>query len=301
MDSFRNWRTPLVAWLCVFLAAGPSAAWGPEGHIVVGKIAELHLTSKTRTAIAELLSNRPLSNGRVVNWADYIKSSATYERKYPKHRTWHYIDIPLELPAAEFKPELLVNGRPADHVVARIEHFKKIMIDPAVAKDDRKEALFFLVHFVGDFHQPLHCCERDDDQGGNLQKIASYDDRAEERLNLHWVWDGKLVQHELGVMTPEDYAVRIDAALTDSERVEMQKGGAKDWAWDSHMVAVAHVYKFADSKLPFPSKDEPPIALTRANYIEPNGPVVRRQLQKAGTRLAKVLNDAFDPPQPAAN
>lgn len=297
----RQARALWVVVLSLAMVANPALGWGPEGHIVVGKIADQHLTPKTRAAIAELLDGRPIYDGRIVNWADYIKSSAAYERKYPKHRTWHYIDIPLELPQAEFRPELQVKGKPADHVVARINHFKKVMVDPSIPKVDRKEALFFVLHFIGDFHQPLHCCERDGDKGGNLQKIAAFDDRPEERLNLHWVWDGKLVQHELGVLTPEDFAVRINAQLSEGDLAEFRKGDTVDWAWDSHLVAVANVYRFADTKQAFPGKDEPPISLTRANYIDHNGPIARRQLQKAGIRMAKALNDAFDPPTSSAN
>lgn len=290
----RNWA--IVALLCWNLGVGPAFAWGPDGHVVVGKIAELHLTPKTRAAIADLLNNRPLSDSRIVNWADYIKSSAQYERKYPKHRTWHYIDIDLDLAKTQFQPEMTVDGRPAHNVIARIDHFKRVMVDPAVSKEDRKEALFFVAHFIGDFHQPLHCCHRDHDQGANLQKIASFDGVVDERpLNLHWVWDGKLVQRELGMLTPEDYAVRSDAQISDADRAAWSAGDTKDWAWDSHEVAVASVYRFADTGAALPPKDDPPTALTRANYIDPNLPVVRKQLQKAGVRLAKALNDAFDP------
>jgi S1/P1 Nuclease len=285
----RAFRT-LVALTFVFVLAGPTQAWWEEGHVALCKIAEAHLTPAARTAIAHLLGDMPISDPRVCLWADQLRTTTEFDKKYPHHATWHYINLEVQLRTEEFKPD--ASG---DHVIGAIEHFQKVLTDPCISKGDREEALMFVVHFVGDLHQPLHCLHRNDDRGGNLQPIKSVLGVAEDKLNLHKVWDGHLVKADRGDLTVPDYAKRLADEITAADKDAWQKGCPREWAWEVHLVGVKSVYLFADG-IPLPKPSEPAAELGEENYFKANRPVVHEQLKKAGVRLAKVLNDCFEKP-----
>lgn len=262
--------------------------WGDDGHVVVCKIAEAYLKPATRTAINDLLDNRPISDSRLCVWADLIRSGAVYDRKYPNHRNWHYINLELQLAEKNYDP-----AKMPDHVLEAIPRFAKLMCDPSLTKEDRKEALLFVIHFVGDMHQPLHCSNRNDDRGGNLQLIKSFRGTKEDRLNLHWVWDTHLFKAERGELTNEDFVKRLLAEITEKERETWSAGDPFRWGWESHLIGVSEVYRFTDG-MPLPTPDKPLAELTDENYIKGKLPIVRTQLKRAGVRLASVLNAAFD-------
>jgi nuclease S1 len=280
-------RHALAAFLTLIVAAPSCLAWGEDGHVVVCKIAEANLNSAAKAAVKELLDDRSIADPRLCTWADLIRSSGALNRKYKNNDKWHYINIELTSKAEDFKPD------PAeDHVISAIERFLKVVADTTVSKDDRKEALLFIIHFLGDMHQPLHCCHRNEDRGGNLQQIKSFCGQTETRLNLHWIWDTHLLKAEKGELTVEDFAARLLSEITDDQRNCWRKGTVKDWVWDSHTIAVSTVYRFADGKA-LPPRDEPAVELTDENYAKANRAIVREQLKKGGIRLAKVLNDCF--------
>ena len=262
-------------------------AWWEDGHVVVAKIAEAYLTPPARAGIKALLPERPISDVRICTWADLIRGSAEFGRKYPKHDMWHYINIELKMAEKDYKP--------ADdkmHVVGAIARFEKVLADPKASADDRKEALMFLVHFVGDMHQPLHCGNRDDDRGGNLQPIKSFNGKSEGKLNLHKVWDGPMVQAARGELSVEDFAKRLSEEISERDREAWKAGDPTQWAWEIHRIVVERVYRFTDGQ-PLPRPDAPAADLTEENYIAANRPIVPLQLKKAGVRLAKVLNACF--------
>jgi hypothetical protein len=268
----------------------PAWAWGEAGHVIVAKVAEQYLNPKARDAVKDLLDDRPLSDPRLVTWADAIKGSAAMERKYPGQRTWHYVDIDVKLEEKDFKP---LDEK--DNVVAAIERAKKDLVDAGKSKEDRKEALLFIIHFVGDMHQPLHCCERNKDKGGNLVKVKSFQGKEEAKLNLHLIWDVHLVDATRGKLEPADFAARLIEEIKDDDRAAWNKGDTRAWAWEVHQVALASVYKFTDGK-EVPTDENAVIELTDDNYVKANTKVVAEQLKRAGVRLAKVLNDAFPAP-----
>jgi len=187
----------------------------------------------------------------------------------------------------DFRPD-----ESGDHVIGAIEKFQRIVTDGNASKDDRKEALLFIIHFVGDLHQPLHCCHRDEDRGGNLQLVKSFCGATEAKLNLHWVWDTHLLKAEKGEVTREDFATRLLGEISEDQKTEWRKGTVRDWVCDSHCVATKTVYCFADGQA-LPARDQPAVELTDENYAKANRPIVREQLKKGGVRLAKLLNDCF--------
>jgi hypothetical protein len=280
-----------IAWMICLITPTLSQAWDTTGHIAVGKIAEAHLTAEAKAGIKELLGERPISDLRICTWADLIRNSSMYDRKYPEHRTWHYINLELGHLKAEYKPT-----EKDDSVYGAIERYRKKVTDPELSEEDRKEALMFVVHFLQDMHQPLHCGNRNDDKGGNMQPIRSFDGVIEERLNLHWVWDKHLIEVQSGGLTPEDFALRLNGEIIPEEKKRWSEGSVADWIWESHEITVNRVYSFQDGK-PFP-KDESPIDLTVNNYIKDRSAIARIQLKKSGIRLAWILNDIFKLPEP---
>jgi hypothetical protein len=266
----------------VWMLAVPAWAWGPQGHQIVGRIAELRLTPEARAAVAQLLGDgESISDYDVANWADDVR------RFFPESGPWHYVDIPV----GESKYSRSRDCKYSDCVIERIEKFRQLLADKAARKTDRQRALKWLIHLVGDLHQPLHCAERRDgdgkaDHGGNRRKVYFLDETRQS--NLHEVWDTKLVVHRLGETDLSDYADQLNSRITVQQAGAWGKGHAKVWANESHKVAVAHVYADVPA-------DGPPPRLA-ADYVERSLPVVDEQLLKAGIRLAEMLNHVLEGP-----
>ncbi len=275
----------VLAWP-LLLVPQPASAWGPEGHVIVARIADLNLNDAARAQVKALLDGRSMANTRNANWADYIKRSAQYRDKYPNSSAYHYVDIPVD--TSKYEPEKLCKDGAC--IIDSIERFRKVLADPKADETDRKEALLFLIHLVGDLHQPLHCAERKGDRGGNLYPVR-YLGNAEKNLNLHKVWDMHLVRDHLGDLEPWDRAGRLNEDIKKEEREAWRKGTVEDWALESHNLAKDVVYK----DVPEDKRDaSPPVDLDE-KYMERARPVVAEQLKKGGIRLARILNEALAP------
>jgi hypothetical protein len=167
-------------------------------------------------------------------------------------------------------------------VIAKIEDFQKVLKDPATAPVARREALMFLVHFVGDMHQPLHCSDNND-QGGNKVVVTFGDHGGNRPYNLHSLWDSGL----LDKMPKEDVLFAEYSKDSAKHAGKWDKGTVEDWAEDNHKIAQKVTY----GKLPKVAAGTPePID---AAYEKKADPVIRIQIEKAGARLARVLNEAL--------
>lgn len=288
----RIWCAILTAIAAVVgLAAIPSRAeaWGREGHDLVGKIANQFLTNKARNAINELLLNhqfQSLADGRLTNWADTIRSSAAFKKKYPKMSSWHFIDVDVNADLKTIKLDDFCQNQ--DCALGAIKKFQAILKDPAKPAQERREALFFLAHFIGDIHQPLHCAERNNDKGGNLVKVRLEADDPHV-TNLHKVWDTELVREALGPLSIKDYATRLTNTLSTGQRKKFRAGSVEDWILEGHKIARAKVY--VDGNTTIPSAG-PPHVLS-SDYVLNGAEIVEEQLTKGGVRLAQFLNDTF--------
>ena len=151
------------------------------------------------------------------------------------------------------------------------------MNDPKQPIQDRREALFFIAHFVGDIHQPLHCAERNKDKGGNLVKVNLAAD-TRRASNLHSVWDTPMVKKAMGELTVEDFVTRRTNALSAEKRQEYQKGTLEEWIIEGNKLARDKVYQDKGEKIPTDGK---PVTLSDA-YMREGGEVVDVQLVKGG-------------------
>jgi hypothetical protein len=272
----------MIALCLLATAAGKAGAWGPQGHVIVATLAEQRLTPKARATVRALLDDRSMTESRLANWADYIKRNRGYRRTYPNNDRWHYVDIPFD--AAGFDRDRV--GHKGDNVIDAIDRCRRVLLDRKAEAGRRKEALLFLIHLVGDLHQPLHCADRNNDRGGNLLAVTyPGDDRP--RRSLHLIWDLNLVEEGLGALETAEYVRRLTTTITAAQAKAWGKGKAADWAWESHQLAVRCAYRDAAGKeLPRTGV----VALDK-DYVKKNSAVVQEQLKKAGVRLARVLNE----------
>jgi hypothetical protein len=258
----------------------PSAAWawGSEGHRVVALIAAGRLTPAARVALSGLLGGDV--RRRMVEestWADEIR---------PDRREigpWHYVNI--EISTHGYDPES--NCRGGDCIVAQVDKDERVLADNHLAKAVRAEALRFLIHFVGDLHQPLHCADNHD-RGGNDVRVLV----GGEKTNLHAVWDTNVVA-ALGP-NPDQVAAVLGAQITVAEGKAWVRGSSAAWANESFGIAKRAIY----SALAGQGGTAVPIILPR-DYAAQERSVAAVQLEKAGVRLAAVLNSALAAPSSA--
>ena len=286
--------------LCVALHPRPAAAWGDEGHEIIALVAERFLETAVRAKITAMLAadTDNLTAHDIASeatWADRYRDSdrAGDRRHYAQTRDWHFVNVELSdpnldtacfghppLPAAT----VASNGPARACVVDKIEQFVAELADPRTDAEERVVALKFVLHLVGDLHQPLHAAD-DHDAGGNRKRVFADGFRSG---NLHHFWDTEWVRR-LGD-DPKQIATVLTAAISDPQRQAWSQGTVSDWTMEAFEVARKDAYGL----LPEPS--------TRGVYVLDGGYVeaairdVRLQLSRAGVRLALVLNKALGIP-----
>jgi len=140
----------LVIAASILFHVSQASAWNGEAHQLVAWIAEERLSDKAKAGVKELLENAEITDAEVVGWADQIR------RERRESAPWHYVNIPVDAKGYDHKRD----GKDGDTVIGAIERFTKILANPKVPREKRVEALKFVVHFIGDLHQPLHCVDR---------------------------------------------------------------------------------------------------------------------------------------------
>jgi len=270
-------RVSVVLVLLGILTAAPRpAAWGPDGHRIVARIALATLTPRAREAVNRILDGDAQDFVEASNWADQVRPDR------PETYNWHFVDVPHgtdEYDAVRDCPP----SDDGDCVLAAIERLRQTLGDASAPRARRAEALKFLIHFVGDLHQPLHAITNND-RGGNDVRV---DLGGEQPSNLHAVWDRAIIARR--GLTDEAYAGRLLEELARHPR----SPGPVDplaWALESHERAEAWVYQYPEFV-----KDVPPpapITLSEA-YWERAAPVVDERLTLAGLRLAALLDETL--------
>jgi hypothetical protein len=272
------------------LAAPLAAAWGPEGHAIVADIAQAHLSPAAAAQVQALLRQEGLSRlDQISSWADGNR------KERPRTGSWHYVDIPLR--ADGYVPAR--DCRRNDCVVAQISHWGQVLADHGAPPALRLEALKWIVHFVGDVHQPLHA-EDNDDKGGNTVQLQFFG----VGTNLHAVWDGGVLRHALGLVPGPNYtfdhaavqadATHLDGMIDPAERAQWSAVGglpqlyadAVAWADESHKLAQDVAYAHLDGR------NQPGWS---QRYQDVAWPVVRQRLQQGGVRLGAVLDMLLAP------
>ena len=280
---------PLFALLT--LIPTPAAAWWEYGHMSVASVAWQEMKPETRIAVRRLLAHAreletptcPLRDIRDASyWPDCVK---TLGDRFSYAFAWHFqnADVckPFDLKAA---------CKDGNCVSAQIERNLKLLAnkdkDPKkrVPERERLMALAFLVHFMGDLHQPFHGGDRND-LGGNTFK-ANY---GIIPSNMHAIWDGYLPDR--AISTPPTEPSGILSQFSTAERAEMRLGTIQDWSRESWATAREFGYGavLSDPCGPIPTTRPVLDEATTQKLI----PIVRRQVARGGERLARLLDEAL--------
>ncbi len=273
-----------VATLLVLVPASVQA-WGPEGHEVIGTLAESMLSDKAKTGFQGVLGNVTLAS--VSNWADQIRNAR------PETYNWHFVDTPRNVATFDdgrdcFLPNDTQHpGAATDHmncVVDRITFFKQVLADTTKTPTERQEALKFIVHFVGDIHQPFHAIG--DARGGNDNHITEFGSTqcGTRPCNLHSAWDSGMIIHT--GMDVNAYVQHLQTLIAANHMTA--SGNPEDWANESHALSQA---AWLDDG-----------GVLDDAYYNAQIQVVDKRLALASLRLAALLEDVFSatPPPPPA-
>lgn len=267
------------------LAAPQGRAWGREGHRLTALVAEEYLTPETKAQIAELLAAD--SSGKetladIAPWAD------SYRADHPETGAWHFVDIPKS--EANFDrmrdcPEPASDPKSPwrDCVTDRILYFEGRLGDTSLDLKQRAIALKFVVHLIGDVHQPFHALG--DDRGGNGIPVSFLGSSMCDafQCNLHGVWDSSLIDEQ--GLSEKKYSDRLLQEIKDNDWKRLDGGQPTAWANISHHYAVEAIV--------------PKGALLTREYVTEESRIVDAQLALGGLRLARVLNRILGSDAPA--
>lgn len=243
------------------LTSVKAAAWGYEGHAIIADIAAAHLSSVAAKRVSEILKGAPMRD--VAYFADL------YRLAHRETSRWHFVNIAVG--AVDYQPERdcqQIDGQ-GDCLIAAIDR----AIEDVKADGERQSlGLKFLIHFIGDLHQPFHIVT--EARGGNEIAVTFFGVPS----NLHRIWDTDLIRHS--GRTPEGYAAILNSDyIVGRDLTTLAGGSTVDWALASRAIGLTALV---------PSNT----ALGEA-YVQAFTPVMDQCLATAGARLAAVLNDAL--------
>ncbi len=276
----------LRAWIAaaalLSFGCGPLWAWGREGHRLTALVAENYLTAETQAAVKELLGKESMAD--VASWAD------EYRVDHPETGAWHFADTPSTADKYDRARDCPAAADPAapwhDCVVDRIVYFESRLADKSLSHQQRAEALKYLIHFIGDVHQPFHLMG--DDRGGNniVVSFLGSPTCGSYKCNLHGVWDDAMIEHH--GLSEKKYVAFLLADINEHDWEKLAGGTPVQWANVSHRYAVNAL--------------APNGALLDSSYYATEIKVVDSQLSLGGLRLARVLNTLLSgqPVPPAA-
>lgn len=272
-------RLRLLALATAVVTASAAHAWNATGHMVIAAIAQANLTPAARAEADRLLQNTAMGSSTdfvaVATWPDDIRN----QRR--ETGPWHYRDTYFR---QDGKP--VVNKPDEDNAVTEIARFEGILKDKTKPDADRAEALRFLIHIVGDLHQPLHASSLESDaypkgdKGGNSYQIQSSDERGPK--NLHSLWDGGAgLFANAGDAT--EAAAQAEARALMATLPASNLRGADDlnvehWSDESVKASKDFVYSTPVGKIP------------TDDYLTKGRALAAQRATLAGYRLAKLLN-----------
>lgn len=277
----KTMRRPLLIAFLLLLA--PAAmGWSALGHRLVGELAQNHLTPATRAQVDQLLAGEPDPTlGGVATWADTLRDSDP--PRFKQTQGWHYVNF--HSTGCDYQPKR--DCPDGNCVIAAIAKQIAILADRSQPLAARRDALKFVVHFVGDVHQPLHASNRDD-KGGNTYQISLRTDLVPESYarknyvdgvmgtNLHSIWDYYILGSKKLELSP--YAQRLDALPWPPAAPQTMDPAA--WAGES--------CRLIDSRHLYPEQHR-----MDSTYLDAERPLAEQRVRQAAYRLAALLNTAL--------
>jgi phage tail protein X len=282
-------RRLLIA-LALIFAPTPALAWWEYGHETVATIAWLKASPHTRAEIDRLLRqarllDTPTCPARTIEqasvWPDCIK---TLGERFSYASPWHYQNVDVCRPFDQASA-----CRDGNCISAQIERNMRLLANRQLPVRERIFALAFVVHLLGDLHQPMHAGDRGD-LGGN--RLAMSYGLIAGRTNLHTIWDGYLADR--GISQSAGGPRGILSELNPEQLATMRTGTVTDWARESWQVShdFAYATALADPCGPSPPPERPVMSEETTRRLVP---VVRQQVARGGLRLARLLDEAFQP------
>lgn len=252
----------IAAVAALVLSPSPALAWGKTGHRTIGAIADSHLSGIARAQIQQLIGVETLDEAST--WPDEMRSNPDpFWRKTAN--PWHYVTV------GGFEYD---RAPPEGDALEALKFFAKLIRDPRSTVGQRQLALRFIVHIVGDLHQPMHV-GRPGDRGGNDVKVKWFG----RDTNLHAVWDSALVD-DMDLSFTE-LTARLRRHTTSTEVVSWWQVNPRVWISESAQVRETAYPKETDLSY---------------DYVYKHTPMVELRLKQAGVRLAAYLNDLFAEP-----
>ena len=241
-------------------------AWGVDGHRAIAKIAEHHLTRRAHREIQQLLGTESFT--LLSTWPDEI-------RYYPEGKDtapWHYVNTASGLNHEQYVQAL--NSQTAPNAYNALQNKLRDLTDSSKTQAQRLEALKYVVHIVGDIHQPLHAGHAED-KGGNDIKVK-YRGRD---TNLHSLWDSGLIDYQ--GLTYTEMARQYDCPVRRRQVRTLQATRPSEWLWESYQAA-AQIYQ-----------DTPNGSDVNYTYFPNHAVLMQQRIEAAGIRLAGLLNEVF--------
>ena len=273
----------LTALVLMFAPLAPAQAYWEYGHETVAQIAQANMSPQARANMQSLLRAAPMLGtpkcamrniGEVSVWADCIKGDRV---RWGYTNSWHYqnVDVckPFDLKSA------CADG---NCVSAQIDRNFALLANKSLPAHVRLEALAFLVHFVGDIHQPLHAGDRSDRGGNDLKTTYG----VMPGYNLHSVWDGLLADRAISA------APVIVRTFSPAEKTAVEQGNVRSWSEENWAVSKEIAYPRAMDSDPCGAKPTAPVVIDEADVTAARA-ALRQQVERGGIRLARLLDAAL--------
>ena len=232
--------------------------WGKTGHRITGKIAETYLTKNAKTQIKKLMGHHDLS--RMSNWADEIKSDPDWEIA----NDWHWCTIP--------DGESYKKNKYSGKAVEKVNEFINVLKNKRSKKADKQIALKFLIHLIGDLHQPMHV-GNGKDRGGNDIKLKWFN----APTNLHRIWDSDLIN-----LQELSYSEYSDYLLLNEDRGKIRK-----WQGDDVLTYIHESRDLRNQCYDFSGEN------LKWKYFYKRKELLEKRLLQGGVRLSGELNRIF--------
>ena len=233
-------------------------AWGGTGHRLIAGVAAKMIAPSTREEVDRLLEGKSMAD--VALWADQIK------KERPETAPWHYVKFSA---AREWEESTPVLDGP--NILTAVSELTDRLRNSSLSDSERREALMFVIHLVGDLHQPMHCAP-DGDVGGNAVSVSFYD----KETNLHKVWDSYLLEELPG--SEDEKLTALEQSWGDIRESDRGSADYISWATESNQVSRRHAYLLPDNHQ------------LGDTYVRDNLRSCSRQVWLAGVRLANLLD-----------
>src|SRR6185437_10512185 len=269
---------------CIAAAAAtllptPALAWGRTGHRVVAAIADTELSGLARANVEQILGPGETLD-EAATWPDDMRADPSpFWQKQAS--PWHYVTL---------NGTVYEHAPPTGDALEALAKFSATLKDPNASRSDKQLALRFIVHLVGDLHQPLHagkCCDR----GGNDVKVSWFG----KPTNLHAVWDSALVDEQQ--LSFSEMAARLERHVSPTDVVAWWDINPRDWISESAEIRDTIYPTAADMPKPVKGEKvtngESVIPDLSYSYVYRFTPVMERRLAQGGVRLAAYLNAIF--------